>query len=589
MNGISYNKRELLNQPSIGEIGFLWCDPENTLNSYQFGQSIVIHNNQTCIINDFGNDSVPCTTVLNYLQSNNIKKVDAVIISHYHGDHVRVDAVRNLLNSSVDTSETVFFLPHKYIDWKRGYGDTATDMQNICEGIHTLLQQSNLQIIEPTEEGWSTTIGNIELSFWNVDTTFFEDYYDWKWKSHDGSLVSSPRYNNFSMVVNARIKGTNILLTGDIENPAQKNIDGKVISNADVMLIPHHAVNMNDNRYFSNLISSKIAVAMPYSYLSYPQLNNAISLITKKCLESGSVVTTESGSVSITLTKEGPICNQSGGSITGVYIGNVIQDGEDMNDLDFGLSFLNGSNESTIINLPDNATLSSLIYTLPLNGTSSDNYDTKIQIAFTPTDSYTKLGRIQFRRRYYDTNLKKLVWSEWRRTDFPFPVSHEATEYIGHSDGRNVDIFWFGDNNRLSPKILRGDVGDFGVDLNDIKVGGQFATGIGDQVIHTPTDESKVAYYMQIFSRKNASGRRRCIQIATPYNATRSTDDKFNHVYIRQYQEESATQWTDWYQLPRLKPLGTSEIPDPPSVDGEYSLKATVATGTVTYSWIKTT
>ena len=67
--------------PALGKLGWGNCDPSNPKNKRQ-RCSILIQNDDTTILVDAGPD------IKNQLIEHNIKKLDAVFITHQHSDHI---------------------------------------------------------------------------------------------------------------------------------------------------------------------------------------------------------------------------------------------------------------------------------------------------------------------------------------------------------------------------------------------------------------------------------------------------------------------------------------------------------------------
>ena len=67
--------------PALGKLGWGKCDPNNIKNKRQ-RCSILIQNENTTILVDAGPD------IKNQLIEHNIKKIDAVLITHQHSDHI---------------------------------------------------------------------------------------------------------------------------------------------------------------------------------------------------------------------------------------------------------------------------------------------------------------------------------------------------------------------------------------------------------------------------------------------------------------------------------------------------------------------
>mgnify|MGYP003326534043 FL=1 len=67
--------------PALGKLGWGNCDPLNPKNRRQ-RCSVLIQNENTTILVDAGPD------IKNQLIEHNVKKLDAVFITHQHSDHI---------------------------------------------------------------------------------------------------------------------------------------------------------------------------------------------------------------------------------------------------------------------------------------------------------------------------------------------------------------------------------------------------------------------------------------------------------------------------------------------------------------------
>lgn len=601
MNGVSYNKNAILDKGEPrGNVAFLWCPVADTVDNYQFGLSVVIYSKSTCIIYDFGNDTDAGSVVLNFLNNNNIHKVDAVVISHFHGDHARTASVQKLLESNVDTSSTVFYFPHKNIDWNRISSDLPNNgMYKAFTGIRNLAQTYNLQIVYPDTEGYEVKIGEWTCNFYNVDSSLFTDYYSWTYGSRSGIIKSTyPRYNNFSMCMNIKIASTNIFLTGDVEKPAQANLDG-VACNADILQIPHHGVNLIESELFVNSISSKVSVLSPYSYLAYPQLNNALSPITNKCKECGTVLTTRNEIVKFEIYKDDFDVVHTNSDITGMYIGAHLLENGDLNDAELGLTIASNVTtesgagiNSTIANMPLVFNRTAYFYTIPLNQNSSDSYPTLIQFGYCSSNIETSADMIDKHINRPQLMVRQRNgqgdWTHWFHVNLPFQFSGNDTDILSLGSGTYRVNRLYG-SQKIAPSSIMGDLTAEVTDCNTAIYTGIYKTT--PKASNRPITSDSL-FYILTFSYQPSTNKRQATQIAWSYGSSIThsqglTLNYYRTVYARKYSEGNTEKhWTDWYKLPMFRPSTEPErVPDPPTQDGTYTLKCTVSNGSPVFSW----
>lgn len=171
---------------------------------------------------------------LNELQ---ITKIDYLIISHYHGDHVgNLDS----LKANFDMTETIFYIPPY---------SSHSDISELYPW--TITQIGNNEKIVPTENQ-IVTIDNVKIKFFNISAEDYT-YYD--------SITNN--YNDYSMCCIVNYKDINMLFTGDIGPIAEKRIysKGTIDVNIDFYKVEHHGTNTgSDSNYLKTLNNPSVAV-----------------------------------------------------------------------------------------------------------------------------------------------------------------------------------------------------------------------------------------------------------------------------------------------------------------------------------------
>lgn len=204
------------------------------------------------ILFDFGVQSyVP--NLLTYLKSKNISKIDYVIISHYHSDHVGGNSGEGVITFLADTyfdfSTTKFILPHKNINWTTlaDYVDNASVMHGAETAIKTALTSAGIEYEEP-DDGDELEIDDFtSFKFNNIGDTYYTHYY------------TAGLYNNFSMLVTLTHNDKKVLITSDCEELAQKwNVDN--VDYADVVTAPHHDLNAYSDKNFLRKLNASVEV-----------------------------------------------------------------------------------------------------------------------------------------------------------------------------------------------------------------------------------------------------------------------------------------------------------------------------------------
>ena len=213
------------------------------------GDCSIIQNNNKTIIIDLG---LNIAELIKYLLNNNITKIDYIILSHYHADHIagsEAEGFVTLLNNkNFDFSNLVVYLPHKGIDWSR---ITATDkviLQTAENTIKNTITTKGYTYIEPDNEDLLVLSSICNIKFLNIGSQFYNNYY----KTYN-------EYNNFSMCCELTHNNRKVLYTGDIYIEAQENIT-PFISEPDILKCPHHDLEPIASETFMKKLTSQIMV-----------------------------------------------------------------------------------------------------------------------------------------------------------------------------------------------------------------------------------------------------------------------------------------------------------------------------------------
>ncbi len=95
----------------------------------------------------------------------------------------------------------------------------------------------------------------------------------WQWDGvrfeflHPSPASAAARRNNLSCVLRITAAGRSVLLTGDIERPAEQELLSRGVGRTDVVLVPHHGSRSSSSREFIAAVSPTWAV-VPVGYRS---------------------------------------------------------------------------------------------------------------------------------------------------------------------------------------------------------------------------------------------------------------------------------------------------------------------------------
>ena len=192
------------------------------------------------------------TDLINYLKAKAIQKIDYIVLSHYHTDHIGGDAGQGvtsiIADSYFDLSDLTVVLPHKGIDWTTlaNYAD-VTVMQAAEATIKAALTSAGITYIEPDDGDTIDVDANTTLKFNNIGSTYYAHYYD------------AGLYNNFSMIVTVINDKTRTVIFSDAEELAQKwNVNN--VDYADIVTAPHHGMNAFSDVDMLRKLNSKYEV-----------------------------------------------------------------------------------------------------------------------------------------------------------------------------------------------------------------------------------------------------------------------------------------------------------------------------------------
>lgn len=236
------------------------------------GTSIIYYDKDTCVINDLGDfryEQNPDGTFVEprqkidnglvaKLTNLGITKVDAIIISHYHGDHI--GGLEWLLASDIDTTNCTVYLPHNSLDKSKMIGQSYRSMNE--KYVKDLIQNYNLASVYP-EENDSVQYGRFKLTFNNLNSIYFDKYYDYLFDTYQNAKPSTDQsgsyikgatnYNSFSMTTLVEYDNYKFFYSSDITFPVMENIYN-LLKNVDIATSPHHSLEYKiSQKYLSTL------------------------------------------------------------------------------------------------------------------------------------------------------------------------------------------------------------------------------------------------------------------------------------------------------------------------------------------------
>ena len=332
---IDYNINQL--QEQLQNTDFILNDECKIFFPYRgqnAGDCTVIQENGKNIIIDFGWNT---SNLITWLLNKNITKIDYIIISHYHADHIggdydtEISLLTFLSDSRFNFEDLIVYLPHKGINYSELHVADKTIVENNENAIKQYLTLNNINYIEPNNNEILNISSISKIKFLNIGSSFYQDYY--------GNYENE--YNNFSMVCEFYHNNRILLLTGDIYNQAQaKMVD--YIQQPDIVKAPHHLLESVYNENFLKKMTASIMVFQEnqdYSDNSYLAnvfyqnsknqnaniYSNNISQNIEILLKNDSIIQNSTNGVySINNTS---VLNSSGIHITNIDLNNLIEVG----------------------------------------------------------------------------------------------------------------------------------------------------------------------------------------------------------------------------------------------------------------------
>ncbi|OPY58421.1 MAG: ComEC family competence protein [Pelotomaculum sp. PtaU1.Bin035] len=190
----------------------------------QQGFAIILVDGQNMLVDAGKNDSVD--TIINYLKTNGVLKLDYLVGTHLHEDHI------GSLDAVIKNFQIGKFLMPKVATNTQTFRDVLTAVKN--KGLQINTAKAGVDIVD---------IDKLSVKILAPCNTAYEDL------------------NNYSAVIKVKYGDVAFILTGDAEGLSESEIlESKADIMAQVLKAGHHGSNSSTSLPFLNAVSPQYAV-----------------------------------------------------------------------------------------------------------------------------------------------------------------------------------------------------------------------------------------------------------------------------------------------------------------------------------------
>jgi len=185
--------------------------------------------------------------VVSYLRAQGVKKLDYVIVSHPHSDHI--GSMSRVIN---EFGADFVIMP--------SFKESLIPVTSAFESLLDSIKNNSAQVIW-AQSGMIFTLGN------NSQLEILAPLNDREYE----------KLNDYSVVAKFSYAGNSFLFTGDMESPAENDLaDSGLDISADVLKVAHHGSRTSSTAKFLNAVGGEYAVITVGSPNSYNHPNDDV-------------------------------------------------------------------------------------------------------------------------------------------------------------------------------------------------------------------------------------------------------------------------------------------------------------------------